>query len=145
MNNFKKICSVENLIGCRRGGFQTLPYTRLGWLVLLFLLTSFIYFSPPVLAVSAEKGNFVVLGRPGEANGIKDVLMQEKIKICRRPGIEDIVPASLDSGTVVLVLEKIKIKAEIFYEVKTIGREGGMIGWVSEDYIYKIVPEPKNE
>lgn len=114
----------------------------------IFLLVSlfiFAYFIPPALAVSAERGNFVVLGRPGEAKGIKDVLMQEKIKLCGRPGIEDVMPAGLDSGTVVLVLEKTKIKAGNFYEVTTIGREGGNIGWVSEDYIYKIVPEPKTE
>jgi len=114
----------------------------------MFLLVSlfiFAYFVPPALAVSAERGNFVVLGRPGEAKGKQGVLMQEKIKLCSKPGIEDIVPASLDSGTVVLVLEKTKIKAGNFYEVTTIGREGGNIGWVSEDYIYKIVPVPENE
>jgi hypothetical protein len=113
---------------------------------LLVLLFIFAYSVPSALAVSVEKGNFIVLGRHVGAKDKKSDLVQEKVKLYSSPGIEDAVPASLDSGTVVLVLEKANIKkAGIFYEITTIGREGGTIGWVLEDCIYKVVPEPEME
>ena len=133
MNNFKKISkSTKN----RVGGVLT-PPTRLGWLLFgIIILSSFIYFSPPAGAVSADKGDFVILGREGQ---------DEKISLCVNPGANDAVQAKMKPGTVVLVLDKTTVQRKNFYLVSTVGKDGGMIGWVSEDYIYEITTEPLRE
>ena len=125
MNNFKKI-SKGAILG-------------------IILLSIFIYFSPPVEAVSADKGNFVILGREGQdAKGNKQIV-DEKISLCVNPGANDVVRAKMKSGIVVLVLDKTTVQGKKFYIVSTVGKDGGMMGWVSEDYIYNITTEPARE
>ena len=96
-------------------------------------------------AVSADKGNFVILGREGQdAKGNKQIV-DEKISLCVNPGANDVVRAKMKSGIVVLVLDKTTVQRKNFYLVSTVGKDGGMIGWVSEDYIYEITTEPLRE
>jgi hypothetical protein len=109
------------------------------------LLSGSIYVNPYALAISVEKGNFVMLGKVVQDNKGHKEMLDEKIPLWIRPGINDTVQARVKSGTVVLVLDKTTVQGKNFYIVSTVGKEGGMIGWVSEDYIYKIVPVPNNE
>ena len=116
MNNFKKI-SKRAILG-------------------IIFLSIFIYFSPPAGAIPADKGNFVILGREG---------VDGKISLCTNPGANDAIQAKVKSGTVVLVLDKTTVQGKNFYIVSTVGKDGGMMGWVSEDYIYEITTEPERE
>lgn len=106
----------------------------------IMLLSAFIYFASPALGVSAEKGNFVKLGRLVDGS-----LFDEKIDLKVNPGVTDVVLARVPSGTIVLVLDTRTIGAEDFYIVSTVGKDGGMMGWVSESYIYEITAEPPQE
>lgn len=109
------------------------------------LLFGFIYLSPHALAISVEKGDFVTLGKTIQDGKGHTEMVDENISLWIRPGANDVVQAKVKSGTTVLVLDKTTVKRKNFYIVSTVGKEGGMIGWVSEDYIYKIVPVPNNE
>jgi hypothetical protein len=112
-------------------------------MVFSILLFSFIYFASGALAVSAERGDFVILGRTAEdGKGGKEII-NEKVDLWIQAGVYDIVQARVESGTVVLVLDKKVVGAQTFYIVSTVGKDGGLMGWVSEDCIYEIVPEPK--
>lgn len=108
-------------------------------LMVLFIATT-------ALAVSAERGNFVILGRLVEG-GEEGELIEEKIALWATPGSNDMLQAQLKSGTEVMVLDKVELDAGTFYIVATFGERGGITGWVSEDYVYKITkesPEPQN-
>jgi len=102
-------------------------------LILLFGITCF---STSAIAVSAESGEFIVLGR--EENG---ELVEEKVTLSVEPGVTTEIQARLSSGIEMLVLDKREVKGTTYYILSTFGREGGIIGWVSEEYIYEIVPQ----
>ena len=112
----------------------------------IIILTAFIYFTPLALAVSAEKGNFVILGRTIEKNGEAARIKEEMVNLLSRPDVADVMGGQLKSGTTVVVLQKVQLEiGEVYFQVSTFGRGGGMIGWVSEDYIYEVLPEPPTE
>ena len=123
MKNFKKILKRVGIV-----------------MIFSVLLSGFIYLIPYALAVSPEKGNFVTLGRAEN-----EQLIDEKIDLRVSPGICDVIMAKVKSGTAVLVLDKKTVELKNFYIVSTVGKDGGMMGWVSEEYIYEILPEPLKE
>lgn len=106
----------------------------------IVLLTTLIYLAPPALALSPEKGDFVVLGR--EADG---QLIDEKINLKASSGVSDVILSSVKSGTSVLILDVKVVALEKFYMVSTIGKDGGMMGWISEGYIHEILPQQPEE
>ena len=138
MKTLKRVMTNKNRVDGRRGGFQTLPYTRLGWLA-AFLLT-FLYLTQPALALSPEKGDFVTLGREAD-----EQLIDEKINLKATAGVCDAILSSVKSGTAVLVLDTKTVDAKKFYIVSTIGKDGGMMGWIGEEYIHEILPGPPQE
>jgi len=116
---------------------KTLKRVIIGTIV---FLTALIYLAPPSSAVSPEKGNFVILGR--EAN---EQLIDEKINLKATAGVCDAILSSVKSGTAVLVLDTKTVNAKKFYIVSTTGKDGGMMGWIGEEYIYEILSEPPQE
>ena len=88
----------------------------------------------PAFAVSAEKGNFIILGNAID----KD----EPVALWAQPGTSDIKLGKAESGTQACVLDKIEAGSGIFYFIKTVSGEIGLMGWVSEDYIYQITDAP---
>ena len=96
-------------------------------------------------AVSAERGDFVTLGRTAETEQGEEAYEQEMVNLYIGPAIEGIVQAQLKSGTMVQVLERIDLEAGSYYNVSTVGPGGGIIGWVSEAYIYEVIIEPEIE
>ena len=90
-------------------------------------------------ALPADKGDFVTLGRED-----RDGAISEKVVLYREPGDES-VTAMLQSGTAVLVLDKRTAGGETFYIVSTVGRDGGIIGWITGEYICEILPGPPAE
>ena len=127
MKNFKKISKIVGII----------------MLLLVFWCSGVLV--RYVFAISADKGDFVTLGREAtDATGHKEI-QDEKILLWARPGINDTVQARIKSCTVVLALDKTVVQGKNFYMVSTVGKDGGMMGWVSEDYIYDITTEPPRE
>ena len=110
-------------------------------LKLLSIALTVLLIASTVLAVSAEKHSFVILGRAAEGEGESGII-DEKIEFWANPGTKDMLQARIDSGIEVLVLEKREIEGEVFYIVVIVGKGGGASGWVSEDYIYEVTKEP---
>lgn len=105
------------------------------FMTVLIVLLGIIYFSPPGFAVSAKQDDFVVLGKSGEGGK----LVAEKVVLRVNPDAASMIQGRLVSGTEVLVLEKRNLSAGTFYLVLKVGEDGGMTGWVREEYIYEIV------
>lgn len=116
---------------------KTLKGVIIGTIV---FLTALSYLAPPAMALSPEKGDFVILGR--EDNG---QLIDEKINLKASAGVCDVILSSVKSGTAVLILDVKIVAAKKFYIVSTIGKDGGMMGWTDEDYIHEILPSPPQE
>jgi len=106
-------------------------------------LFAFLCLASTASAVPAEEGNFVTLGQAIEEGvGVKD----EMIDLLSQPDVPDVMGGQIKSGTVVRVLQKTVLGTEnVYYQVSTFGRGGGMIGWVRENYIYEILTEPPKE
>ena len=132
METLKRGMVNKNRVGGRR------PPTRLEWLITFLLV--FLYFSHLVLALSPEKRDFVILGR--EEN---NQLIDEKINLKATAGVCDAILSSVKSGTAVLILDVKTVDAKKFYIVSTIGKDGGMMGWIGEEYIYEILSQPPQE
>ena len=111
----------------------------------VIFLSAFFYLALSVLAVSADRDNFVILGKSAKDIEGKSVLMDEKIILRTAPDINSQEQGRLESGSSVLVLDMKKIELETFYLVMKVGQGGGLSGWVSEDYIYEITTEPQGE
>jgi len=88
-------------------------------------------------AVSAERGEFIVLGRDQDGE-----LSDEKVTLSVEPGVTTETQAMLQSGTEMLVLDKREVEGAIYYILSTVGPEGGITGWVTEDYIYELTERP---
>ncbi len=105
-------------------------------LITIALIALFVASS--AFAVSAEEGDFIVLGR--EVDGI---FMKGMVDLFEQPGALDVVRVQIKSGTAVQVVEKAELENDVFYLVSTVGRDGGLMGWVTEDYIYEITVQPE--
>ena len=101
-------------------------------IIVLFIVSS-------AFALSADKGNFITLGREGD-----DGMVDEKISLYREPA-GDVITARLQSGIAVLVLDERVEGGEKYYIVSTVGREGGIMGWTTEEYIYEVLSGPPEE
>jgi hypothetical protein len=114
-------------------------------LVFSILCSGLIYILD-VSAVSAERGDFVVLGRSELNDAGEEVFVEEAISLYEQPGPSVGMPyLKLNSGITVQVLQSVTIAKIVYYNVSTVGPEGGIMGWVTEEYIYEIVPEPNME
>ncbi len=111
----------------------------------IIVLLGLAYFASASFAVSAEKDEFVILGRSGENNEGQSVLVEEKITLRVAPNVNSPEQGKVESGVSVIVLDKKEIGSEIFYFVLKIGEGGGLSGWVSEDYIYEVLSGPPQE
>ena len=110
-------------------------------LIILFAST---FFASSSFAVSAEEGQFVVLGRIAENKDVETGFVDEMIGLFPQPDVTNVVYAKMKSGTTVIVLQKLELETgDLYYHVSTVGRGGGMMGWVTEEYIYEIAPEPE--
>ncbi|MFH1853744.1 MAG: hypothetical protein ABH815_00330 [Candidatus Omnitrophota bacterium] len=107
----------------------------------IMVLDALFYFVLPAFAVSAEKGGFVTLSR---SEG-RELVADEMVGLYRQPGEGDVSPVGIKSGTTVLVTETADIGNKRSYLVSTVGREGGMMGWVSEGYIFEITAASARE
>ena len=95
-----------------------------------------------VFAVPAEKGQFIILGKGIENDGGEVQLVKEIVNLRANAEADSGVRAEVISGRTLLVVDKIELETGIFYLVSTIGREGGQMGWITEEYIYEITDEP---
>lgn len=120
---------------------RNLKSIAIGIVVLLGLA----YFTSAAFAISAERDNFIVLGRNGQNSEGESVLIEEKIILKSAPNINSPEQGRLDTGTSVRVLDIVQIEAETFYLVMKVGEGGGLSGWVSEDYIYEVLSGPPQE
>lgn len=117
-------------------------------IVFMFLFIPLYYISEGE-CISAVRGDFVVLGETTVDEEGNDAVLSGMVMLYPSPvtvGSQDtqsIQIATLKSGTVVLVLEKIELETGNLYQVSTVGRGGGIIGWVGEDYIYEITAAPE--
>lgn len=106
-----------------------------------------LFITSTVFAVTAERGEFVTLGRESEEE--PGTILAELIILRDTPlevGVEleqGVIPLALKSSTVVQVLDNVELESGNVYQISTVGRGGGMIGWVSEDYIYEITTAPE--
>ncbi|MBU3935819.1 hypothetical protein KJ909_04040 [Patescibacteria group bacterium] len=103
---------------------------------LMLLLIWCVALCSDVFAIPADKGDFIVLGRQEN-----EELVDEKVTLSVEPGVTTQTQARLQSGTEMLVLDLIEVEGEIYYIVSTVGREGGIIGWISEEYIYEVIQQ----
>ena len=108
-----------------------------------------LFITSTVFAVTAERGEFVTLGReseeePGTIVGEMIVLRDAPAEVGEELE-QGAIPLMLKSSTVVQVLDRMELESGNVYQISTIGRGGGMIGWVSEDYIYEITTNPLEE
>ena len=112
--------------------------TRFTIALIVLLITS------SAFAVTAERGNFITIGRTSLNENGEEELADERVFLSAGPGV-DAVQAELKSGTVVQVLQKVPLETGNFYNVSTVGESGGIMGWVSEEYIYEIIIDPQIE
>jgi len=90
-------------------------------------------------AASADNGDFVVLGRSDGSGG----MISEKVFLYRVPGNDEMISSSLSAGSVVQVLNEQTADGKTFYIVSTVGKDGGLMGWVSSEYIYEVTSRPQ--
>jgi len=106
-----------------------------------------LFVTSTVFAVTAERGEFIALGRESEEE--PGTILGEMIILYDAPAQvgeeleQGVVPLALKSSTVVQVLDSVELESGNVYQISTIGRDGGMIGWVNEDYIYEITTAPE--
>jgi len=106
-----------------------------------------LFVTSAVFAVTAERGEFITLGRESEEE--PGTILGEMVILYNAPAqvgeeIEQgVIPLALKSSTVVQVLDNVELESGNVYQISTVGRGGGIIGWVSEDYIYEITSAPE--
>lgn len=112
----------------------------------MILSGAFMYLAPIVSAVPAEESNFVTLGQTVEEGSGVTKIKDGMIDLLLQPDVPDVLGGQIKSGTVVRVLQKAQLEGgDTYYQVSTFGRGGGMIGWVTEEYIYEVLSEPPQE
>lgn len=105
-----------------------------------------LFIASTAFAVSAEEKDFIILGRTTEDPDGNSILAQEMVDLYPAPGTVDTIYGQLKSGTVFQVLQKVELETEVFwYNISTVGRGGGLMGWVTEEYIYEITEVPIEE
>jgi len=92
-------------------------------------------------AVTAERGDFAILGASEEDDAGETILIEENVLLNTGPAV-DVVNGKLKPGTVVQVLDRVEIESVSYYSISTVGPEGGIIGWGTEDYIYELTERP---
>ena len=104
------------------------------------LIALFTCLVPVSFAATAEKGDFVVIGMA--ENGVR---IDKMVALMDQPVEYGAIHSEVKSGTTALVADKAYIGGENFYLVSTVGRDGGFMGWVTEEYIYEITEAPIEE